>query len=313
MKSLKTIRVGPGTQDFQPDSFWKKYDAGEFGKPITTFKEPAFIQWAKDVAALPAEDQVKAVSKKLVELNPGFDGKVTGAGANATPKIEKGVVTELGFLPDNVTDISPVRALVGLSILDCTGHASGKGALSDLSPLQGLTLSAIWCGYTQVSDLTPLKGMKLTSFACDNTRVSDLSPLKGMPLSKLSFSVTQISDLSPLDGMKLTTLNCAPSLVSDLSPLQGMTLTTLNCGPSLVSDLSPLKGMPLGNLFCLGTKISDLSPLISVPTLSRLNVQNTKVTPAQVAALQKALPNCKIEWDDPAKPKTPEPAASGTK
>ena len=26
-----------------------------------------------------------------------------------------------------------------------------------------------------------------------------------------------------------------------------------------------------------------------------------------------ALPNCKIEWDDPAKPKTPEPTASGTK
>jgi hypothetical protein len=32
-----------------------------------------------------------------------------------------------------------------------------------------------------------------------------------------------------------------------------------------------------------------------------------------LAALQKALPNCKIHWDDPAKPKAPEPAASGTK
>ena len=32
----------------------------------------------KTVAALPAEKQVEAVSKKLMELNPGFDGKVTG-------------------------------------------------------------------------------------------------------------------------------------------------------------------------------------------------------------------------------------------
>jgi hypothetical protein len=44
-----------------------------------------------------------------------------------------------------------------------------------------------------------------------------------------------------------------------------------------------------------------------------LDVRYNKVTLAQVAALQKALPNCKIDWDDPAKPKTPEPAASGTK
>ena len=31
----------------------------------------------KEVAALPAEKQVEAVAKKLQELNPGFDGKVT--------------------------------------------------------------------------------------------------------------------------------------------------------------------------------------------------------------------------------------------
>ena len=31
----------------------------------------------KDVAAMPAEKQVEAVSKKLMELNPGFDGKLS--------------------------------------------------------------------------------------------------------------------------------------------------------------------------------------------------------------------------------------------
>ena len=31
----------------------------------------------KEVAGMPAEKQVKAVAKKLQELNPGFDGKVT--------------------------------------------------------------------------------------------------------------------------------------------------------------------------------------------------------------------------------------------
>jgi hypothetical protein len=32
MKSLKTIGTGGGGE-LSPDEFWKKYDAGEFGKP----------------------------------------------------------------------------------------------------------------------------------------------------------------------------------------------------------------------------------------------------------------------------------------
>ena len=57
---------------------------------------------------MPAEKQVDEVVKKLQELNPGFDGK-------ESHKIEGGVVTELQFVADNVTDLSPVRALSGLS------------------------------------------------------------------------------------------------------------------------------------------------------------------------------------------------------
>ena len=85
------------------------------------YLDPAFQQWVKATQALPAEQQIEAVSKKLMELNPGFDGKVMGYEGKATPKIENGVVTELGFCTDNVTDISPVRALVGLKSLCCPG------------------------------------------------------------------------------------------------------------------------------------------------------------------------------------------------
>ena len=47
---------------------------------------PAFQAWMKAVAAMPAEKQVEAVSKKLVELNPGFDGKVTDFDGKARPR-----------------------------------------------------------------------------------------------------------------------------------------------------------------------------------------------------------------------------------
>ena len=92
-----------------------------------------------------------------------------------------------------------------------------------------------------------------------------------------------------------------------------MKLTYLYCPATQVSDLSSLRGMPLTDLICYDTPVSDLSPVQDCKSLKSLSATGTKVTAAGVAALQTALPNCKIGWDDPAKPKTPGPAASGTK
>jgi hypothetical protein len=192
--------------------------------------DPAFPQWMAQVQAMPAEQQIEAVSKKLMELNPGFEGKLMGGDGKGTPVIENGVVTELTIVTANVTDISPVRAFVGSKVLTCSGGSGSKGKLSDLSPLREMSLTTLYCN--------------------NNWQVSDIPPL------------------------------------------QGMALTYLNCG---------------------GTQVSDLSPLEDCKQLEGLKALGTKVTPATVAALQKALPNCKIEWDDPAKATTPQPVASGTK
>ena len=93
---------------------------GRRGPAHTDAGADAFDQWLKESAALPAEKQVEAVAAKLKERNPGFDGKVT-------PKIENGVVTGLEFLTDNVTDISPVRALAGVASADLSGAATEQG------------------------------------------------------------------------------------------------------------------------------------------------------------------------------------------
>jgi Leucine-rich repeat (LRR) protein len=123
-----------------------------------------------------------------------------------------------------------------------------------------------------------------------------------MQLVRLDVGRTPVSDLSPLEGMPLTNLSCnSCGKVVNLSPLRGMPLTRLDISGTRVTDLSPLQGMPLGSLFsCAG--VSDLSPLQQCKGLAYLVIKTAKVTPAGVAALQKALPNCKIEWDDPAKP-----------
>jgi len=225
--------------------------------------------WLRQVAALPAKEQVDAVVAKLKELNSGFDGKVTH-------KVESGMVTSLEFLTDKVTDLSPVRAFTGLRTLICNG-IPGKGQLADLSPLKGMKLTELYCNYTLVSDLLPLKDMKLTSLHFSYTLVPDLSPLKDMKLLSLYCYHTPVSDLSPLKDMKLTYLFCGRTKVCDLSPLKDMKLTELNCSFTPVSDLTPLKDMKLTTLGCHGTPVSDLTPLKNMK-LTTLICYDTKVS-----------------------------------
>jgi hypothetical protein len=62
MKSLTHVTISEEVT-LPPAEFWKKYDAGEFGKPIAPAKlaylDPAFQQWVKATQALPAEKQVR--------------------------------------------------------------------------------------------------------------------------------------------------------------------------------------------------------------------------------------------------------------
>src|SRR5262249_5283423 len=85
----------------------------------------------RTVAGMPAEQQVRAVARRLKELNPAFDGTVT-------PTVENGVVTGLRFLTEDVDDISPVRALRGLQELASYGTYPKTGKLRDPIPLRAL-------------------------------------------------------------------------------------------------------------------------------------------------------------------------------
>ena len=237
--------------------------------------------WVQKVARLPAAEQHAAVTTRLKELNPGFEGPVT-------PTIENGVVVGLEFQVISVTNLAPVRGLPGLHELKC--HATGRvfGRLTDLAPLAGLPLRVLSVkGNPEVSDLRPLAGMPLEDLNCYGTRVADLTPLakcplkvlnvggtrvrnlaalKTLPLKRLIFADSLIDDLGPLAGVPLQELSCAASRVSDLGPLRKMPLTIVNVRScSAVKDLTPLHGMPLDTLDIRGATVTDLTPLKGAP------------------------------------------------
>ncbi len=106
--------------------FWKEVDA----------QRAEFDAWCKQVAAMKADEQVKAVKAELKKRNPTFNGDVK-------PTIENGVVVGLAFQTDEVTDVAPVRALTELRVLECQGSTAGKGRLLNLEPLKGLKLTSL--------------------------------------------------------------------------------------------------------------------------------------------------------------------------
>jgi hypothetical protein len=239
--------------------------------------------WERVVAGLPADQQVKAVGARLRDLNPGFDGKVV-------PTIENGVVTGLAFSTEQVSDLSPVRALTNLKNLKCNANVVGASRVKDLSPLQGLPLQSLelW-NSPLVRDLTPLEGMPLTSLQLSGSQVQDLTPLEGMPLRSLDLlACALVKDLTPLEGLPLTWLSLSHChQAQDLSPLKGLSLTLLYIDDTPVRDLESLKDMPLKRLQVDATGTTDLRPLQGMP------LEDIRLTPKQVTQGLDLLRNMK--------------------
>lgn len=280
-----------------PSEFVKQSVVKLEARPLA-YLDPRFGEWIDHVAAMPAEEQLAAVARKLTELNPGFDGKLIGANydGKGSPAIENGVVTGCGFIVDNVTDISPVLGLPGLTGLRCVGSAAGKGQLVDLSPLTDLPLTFFVCNCTEVSDLSPLSHMDLRTFECYHTNVTDLSPLKGMPLEWLSFAYTEISEISALEGMPLLWLTMEKTKVTDMSVLQGTLIQHLRFDRCDIVDLSPLNGMPVVDLSCDFLPERDGEILNSIKTLRTLNQRPVSAVLKKVTEQQDDMPTAPLAY-----------------
>ena len=62
-----------------------------------------------------------------------------------------------------------------------------------------------------------------------------------------------------------------------------------------IQSKTPEELTDLKNLHLRGTQVSDVSALTALTKLERLDLYQTKVSPEQVEALQKALPQLRIE------------------
>jgi Leucine-rich repeat (LRR) protein len=237
--------------------------------------------WLELVAALPSEKRIEEVAQELRRRNPEFDGKI------AKHAIERGKVTSLHLRTDELTDLTPLRALPDLTDVGCWGTHLRPGKLAQLTPLRDLPLVALNCPFNRIEDLGPLRGQKLAYLNCHGNPISDLSPLAGMPLGRLDTGGTRVTDLTPLKGLPLTQLSIAEARVRSLAPLRDITtLEVLDCSGNPITDLTPLQGMPLRSLNLRRTGVTDLAPLENLPLIDL----HADCRPERDGALLRRLP-----------------------
>lgn len=124
------------------------------------------------------------------------------------------------------------------------------GDLSDLSLLSRMpNLRELYLCRQEIEDLSPLEGLPLTALALCENRVSDLSPLAGMTgLESLYLGGNPVRDcgaLSGLTGLRLLNLDgdiSGPAVPESLGFLNGLALRELSLGRVLSrdGDWSPL-------------------------------------------------------------------------
>ncbi len=183
--------------------------------------------------------------------------------------------------------------LHSLSLGECTG-------LTSLEPLRNvpLELLLLW-SCTGVTSLEPLRTLPLQSLNLANCPgVTSLEPLRALPLQSLDLSgCTGVTSLEPLRALPLQSLDLNGCTgVTDLEPLSALPLQSLDLyGCTGVTSLEPLRGLPLRSLkLVICTGVTSLEPLHDLP-LQSLNLYGcTGVPDAEVEALKKALPNCRM-------------------
>jgi internalin A len=203
----------------------------------------------------------------------------------------KNVIKDFSFLKD-------LKSLTHIGFTDT--DLTGIGFVEMLPNLEHL-----WAYSNPLDDISPMGACKkLRKAYFYDCPVTDISVCGSMPqLEGIAINCTQVSDLSPLrECLGLTYLDAHDARISDVSPISDLVqMNYLTLEGNRLADITPLLGMQVMKWLTIGGN-SGLSfdAMFSVVTqlrgLVELNTAGTDLTDDQKAALEKAMPWCKMKY-----------------
>ncbi len=180
------------------------------------------------------------------------------------------VAKNVGPAAFNDADLTPLAALTGLSGLYLHGNQLTDAGLRPLVHLKE-TLTELNLAHGQFGD----EGMKV---------LGELTKLGSLHVSGNKLTDAGLGHLTALPGLGTLALQGTGVTDAGLKHLPAMKgLHTLNLGGTAVSDIGA-------------------ETLAGMKSLKVLNLKDTRITAEGLKKLQAALPDCKIEWEEPKKP-----------
>jgi len=203
----------------------------------------------------------------------------------------------------NITD-ERLKEMIDSEIIpkDIVDMGLSENQIRDLSSLISLTrLQELWLSKNQISDLKPLQSFaSLVKLDLDDNLISDLESLKPLKqLQVLGLAQNKIDDLAPLKSLaNLRMLWLGNNQISDITSLKSLkNLETLTLDDNQISDITLLESLTaLQELDLSYNEISDITPLKSLMNLQTLLLSGNPLAQEQIDELQKALPNCEIDF-----------------
>lgn len=136
---------------------------------------------------------------------------------------------ELDIVMQGITDLYPLEGLT-LERLNIAGNQ-----VTDLSPLSKMdTLVHINLDFNPVADITPLASLTyLINFSASDTLIEDVSPLAMLHhLDYLYINNARVKDVSALAGLKLTNCFLQNNRIEDISMLNVSEILSTDCNPA---------------------------------------------------------------------------------
>jgi len=270
---------------------------GDYGNPTTV--EPTVVadpdrraaEWVLGKGGM-ITIEVEGIGK--VNINEQRRTDLVAADVLPMGHFELQAVNLYGKTDIGDADLIHLEGLQHLNSLALNGTSVTAVCLQQLQTLPGLIDFAYDSDKIDEAAMKALLGLKqLTGLGMMGGKVSadNVHSLKALPnLSHLWLGYAEIDDATFVRVGELTQLTSLLLVGSRFNEANLERLKTLTALDRLGLNSTPLTD-------------AGLIHLATFKSLRELNLERDEVTAAGVATLQEALPDCKIEWDDPANAK----------
>ncbi|PZG35877.1 internalin [Listeria ivanovii] len=193
---------------------------------------------------------------------------------------ELATLSKLDCSRSQITDMTGIEYLIGLTNLDCSVNS-----LTVLDVSENTKLVSLDCASNQLINIDLSQNTQLTLLDCHLNKLTILDVTTLINLVELSCSNNTLAALNLSQNTNLQKLDCSSNKqIANLDVTALPHLTDLNCSYNKLPKLDVTQNTQLVNLDCSSNSITKITGCESLPDLVTIDCDNNKITELDVTS-----------------------------